>query len=112
MGLGTGNDTKSARSSAPCSRRRAFEGARRTTGFVIEEDDRKELQADFIYLRKWRKRVEQSQSLASAIVGGTVGASSVRRFGSSRCETGTGSSFRAKYSGAKTSSHSGGTATV
>ena len=49
------------------------------TGFGIDEDDRKELQADFIHLRKWRKSVEQAQSLTfkmilTAIVGGTIGA--------------------------------------
>lgn len=49
------------------------------TGFGIEEDDRKELQADFIHLRKWRRSVEQAQSLTfkmvfTAIVGGLIGA--------------------------------------
>jgi hypothetical protein len=29
------------------------------TSFGIEEDDRKELQADFRHLRKWRRSVEQ-----------------------------------------------------
>ena len=29
------------------------------TSFGIEEEDRKELQADFRHLRKWRKSVEQ-----------------------------------------------------
>ena len=40
------------------------------TSFGIEEDDRKELQADFIHLRKWRKSVEQAQGMTfKAIVG-------------------------------------------
>ncbi|MGY3392921.1 uncharacterized protein (UPF0371 family) [Bradyrhizobium sp. USDA 3311] len=29
------------------------------TSFGIEEDDRKELKADFVHLRKWRKSYEQ-----------------------------------------------------
>jgi hypothetical protein len=49
------------------------------TSFGIEEEDRIELRADFIHLRKWRKSVEQAQSLTfkvvlTAIVGGVVGA--------------------------------------
>lgn len=49
------------------------------TSFGIEEDDRKELQADFIHLRKWRRSVEQVQNLSfitaiAAIVTGAVGA--------------------------------------
>lgn len=49
------------------------------TSFGIEEDDRKELQADFTHLRKWRKSVEQAQSLTfkmvvTALVGGFIGA--------------------------------------
>ncbi len=49
------------------------------TSFGIEEEDRVELRADFIHLRKWRKSVEQAQSLtfrvvATAIVGGIIGA--------------------------------------
>jgi hypothetical protein len=49
------------------------------TSFGIEEDDRKELQADFVHLRKWRKSVEQAQSLTfklvfTAIVTGILGA--------------------------------------
>lgn len=49
------------------------------TSFGIEDDDRKELQADLLHLRKWRKSVEQAQSLTfrmvmTAIVGGLVGA--------------------------------------
>ena len=47
--------------------------------FGIEEEDRRELQADFQHLRKWRKSVEQAQSLTVrvvvvSIVGGVVGA--------------------------------------
>lgn len=49
------------------------------TSFGIEEDDRKELQLDFIHLRKWRYSVEQAQSLTfkavlTVIVTGAVGA--------------------------------------
>ena len=33
------------------------------TSFGIEEEDRKEIRADFLHLRKWRKSVEQTQSL-------------------------------------------------
>lgn len=49
------------------------------TGFGIEEEDRVELRADFIHLRKWRKSVEQAQSLTfkvvvTAIISGLVGA--------------------------------------
>jgi len=49
------------------------------TSFGIEEEDRVELRADFSHLRKWRKSVEQAQSLtfkvvATAIVTGFVGA--------------------------------------
>ena len=32
------------------------------TSFGIEEEDRKEIRADFVHLRKWRKSVEQAQS--------------------------------------------------
>jgi len=32
------------------------------TSFGIEDDDRKEIRADFLHLRKWRKSVEQAQS--------------------------------------------------
>lgn len=47
--------------------------------FGLEEEDRKELQADFIHLRKWRRSVEQTQSYAfktivTVIVGGVLGA--------------------------------------
>jgi hypothetical protein len=49
------------------------------TSFGIEEEDRVELRADFIHLRKWRKSVEQAQSLTfkvvlTAIITGFVGA--------------------------------------
>ena len=49
------------------------------TSFGIEEDDRKELQADFIHLRKWRRSAEQAQSLTfkavlTVIVTGALGA--------------------------------------
>ena len=49
------------------------------TSFGIEEEDRIELRSDFIHLRKWRKSVEQAQTLTfkvviTAIVGGVVGA--------------------------------------
>ena len=30
--------------------------------FGIEDDDRKEVRADFLHLRRWRKSVEQAQS--------------------------------------------------
>lgn len=32
------------------------------TSFGIEEEDRKEIRADFLHLRRWRKSVEQAQS--------------------------------------------------
>jgi hypothetical protein len=32
------------------------------TSFGIEEEDRKELRADFQHLRRWRRSVEQAQS--------------------------------------------------
>lgn len=49
------------------------------TGFGIEEEDRIELRADFAHLRKWRKSVDQAQSLTfklvlTAIVSGLIGA--------------------------------------
>lgn len=49
------------------------------TSFGIEEDDRKEIRADFVHLRKWRKSVEQAQSLTfkavlTVIVSGLIGA--------------------------------------
>lgn len=49
------------------------------TSFGIQDDDRIELRADFIHLRKWRKSVDQATGLTfkvivTAIVGGLVGA--------------------------------------
>jgi hypothetical protein len=38
------------------------------TSFGIEEEDRRELQADFAHLRRWRKSVEQAQSLTFRVV--------------------------------------------
>jgi len=47
--------------------------------FGIEEEDRRELRADFQHLRRWRKSVEQAQSytfkaVITIIVAGFVGA--------------------------------------
>jgi len=47
--------------------------------FGIEEDDRRELRADFQHLRRWRKSVEQAQgftfkAIISVIVAGFLGA--------------------------------------
>ena len=49
------------------------------TSFGIEEEDRRELKADFQHLRRWRKSVEQAQSytfkaVITVIVTGFVGA--------------------------------------
>lgn len=49
------------------------------TSFGIEEDDRRELRADFQHLRRWRKSVEQAQSytfkaVITIIVAGFLGA--------------------------------------
>src|SRR3954464_14921942 len=49
------------------------------TSFGIEDDDRIELRADFIHLRKWRKSVDQATGLTfkvilTAIIGGIAGA--------------------------------------
>jgi hypothetical protein len=49
------------------------------TSFGIEEEDRRELRADFQHLRRWRKSVEQAQSytfkaMITVIVSGIVGA--------------------------------------
>jgi hypothetical protein len=49
------------------------------TSFGIEEEDRRELRADFQHLRRWRKNVEQAQSstfkaVITIIVTGLVGA--------------------------------------
>lgn len=38
------------------------------TAFGIEEDDRRELRADFQHLRRWRRSVEQAQSYATKAV--------------------------------------------
>ncbi len=49
------------------------------TSFGIEEEDRRELRADFQHLRRWRRSVEQAQSYTfkaaiTVIVTGFVGA--------------------------------------
>lgn len=49
------------------------------TSFGIEEEDRKELRADFQHLRRWRRSVEQAQNhtfkaVITLIVTGFVGA--------------------------------------
>jgi hypothetical protein len=49
------------------------------TSFGIDEEDRKEIRADFQHLRRWRKSVEQAQSytfkaVITVIVTGLVGA--------------------------------------
>ena len=49
------------------------------TSFGIEDEDRKELRADFQHLRRWRKSVEQAQSytfkaVITVIASGFVGA--------------------------------------
>jgi ABC-type transporter Mla maintaining outer membrane lipid asymmetry permease subunit MlaE len=49
------------------------------TSFGIEEEDRKEIRADFQHLRRWRKSVEQAQSytfktVIAVIVSGLLGA--------------------------------------
>ena len=49
------------------------------TSFGIEEEDRRELRADFLHLRRWRKSVEQAQrytfkAVITIIVSGFVGA--------------------------------------
>ena len=49
------------------------------TSFGIEEEDRRELRADFQHLRRWRRSVEQAQSYTfkaaiTVIVAGVVGA--------------------------------------
>lgn len=49
------------------------------TSFGIEEEDRAEIRADFVHLRRWRKSVEQAQSygiktIVTVIVGGVLGA--------------------------------------
>lgn len=42
------------------------------TSFGIEEEDRRELQADFRHLRKWRKSVESATSLTFKVIVGTL----------------------------------------
>lgn len=49
------------------------------TSFGLDEDDRKELRLDFQHLRKWRKSVDQAQTLTfkvvlTAILTGLIGA--------------------------------------
>ena len=49
------------------------------TSFGMEEEDRRELRADFQHLRRWRKSVEQAQSytfkaVITIIVAGILGA--------------------------------------
>jgi hypothetical protein len=49
------------------------------TSFGIDEDDRKEVKADFQHLRKWRKSVEQAQTftfkaIVTVIISGIIGA--------------------------------------
>src|ERR1700746_3251354 len=49
------------------------------TSFGIEDEDRRELRADFQHLRRWRKSVEQAQSytfkaVITVIVAGFLGA--------------------------------------
>jgi hypothetical protein len=49
------------------------------TSFGIDEEDRREIRADFQHLRRWRKSVEQAQSytfkaVITVIVTGFVGA--------------------------------------
>ena len=49
------------------------------TSFGIEEEDRRELRADFQHLRRWRKSVEQVQSytfkaVITVVITGLVGA--------------------------------------
>jgi hypothetical protein len=49
------------------------------TSFGMEEEDRRELRADFQHLRRWRKSVEQAQSytfkaVITIIVAGVLGA--------------------------------------
>jgi hypothetical protein len=38
------------------------------TSFGIEEEDRVEMRADFIHLRKWRTSVEQAQGLTFKVI--------------------------------------------
>ena len=59
------------------------------TSFGIEEEDRKEMRADFQHLRRWRKSVEQAQSytfkaVITVIVTGLVGGVMARHQGDAR----------------------------
>jgi hypothetical protein len=40
--------------------------------FGVEQDDRNELRGDFRHLRRWRKSVEQAQSMTFKAVVGTI----------------------------------------
>jgi hypothetical protein len=42
------------------------------TSFGFEEDERKELRADFRHLRKWRMSVESAEGLTVKVVVGTI----------------------------------------
>lgn len=42
------------------------------TSFGIEEEDRKELKADFVHLRKWRKSVDAATTLTFKVIVGTI----------------------------------------
>lgn len=49
------------------------------TSFGIEEEDRAELRADFVHLRRWRKSVEQAKgyglkAIVTVIISGMIGA--------------------------------------
>lgn len=49
------------------------------TSFGIEDDEKKEIRADFQHLRRWRKSVEQAQGLTmraviTVLIGGFIGA--------------------------------------
>lgn len=49
------------------------------TSFGVEDSDQAELRADFVHLRKWRRSVEQAQSLTFrtillALLSGVLGA--------------------------------------
>lgn len=53
--------------------------AEHLTSFGIEEEDRAELRADFVHLRRWRKSVEQAQgyglkAIVTVIISGVIGA--------------------------------------
>lgn len=42
------------------------------TSFGMDEEDRMEIRRDFIHLRKWRKSVEQAQSITFKVVITTI----------------------------------------